>query len=100
MATMMVKSKDKTEAQAETSETKATKQNANTKMLRVSVDISPQFNERLSYLSGKLGISKAEVLKKAFVLLDAVVESTEDRSKKFGIANKDQTLETEFIGLW
>ena len=89
-----------TKGHIETSEIRGVRPNAHTKMLRVSVDISPQFNDRLSHLSDKLCVSKAEFLKRAFLLLDATVEATEDKSKKFGIANKDQTLETEFIGLW
>jgi predicted transcriptional regulator len=70
-----------------------------TKKVKLSLEISPELNEVLDLLVEKnAGSTKSEVLRKAIALMQVAVEARE-QGKKIGIANKDQPLGTELIGI-
>lgn len=66
--------------------------------VRLSLDISPELNELLESLADSIGGTKSEVLRKAIALMEVAVEAKR-QGKKFGIAEKNQTLTTEIIGI-
>jgi predicted transcriptional regulator len=66
--------------------------------IRLSLDISPEANTLLEELAEKIGGTKSEVLRKAIALMEVAVEAKR-QGKKFGIAERDQPLATEIIGL-
>jgi len=66
--------------------------------IRVSLDVSPELFSTLENLSGKTHASKADVLRRAIALMQVAVEAKE-QGKKVGVADKDQPLSTEFIGI-
>lgn len=66
--------------------------------VRLSLDISPELNELLDRLAATIGGTKSDVLRKAIALMEVAVEAKR-QGKKFGIAEKDQPLATEIIGL-
>lgn len=66
--------------------------------VRLSLDISPELNELLADLASKMGGSKSDVLRKAIALMEVAVEAKR-QGKKFGIAEKDQQLATEIVGI-
>lgn len=66
--------------------------------VRLSLDISPELNELLETLATTTGGTKSDVLRKAIALMEVAVEAKR-QGKKFGIAEKDQPLATEIIGV-
>lgn len=66
--------------------------------VRLSLDISPELNVLLEELAVAIGGTKSEVLRKAIALMEVMVEAKR-QGKKFGIAEKDQPLATEIIGI-
>ena len=66
--------------------------------VRLSLDISPELNSLLEQLAVSIGGTKSEVLRKAIALMEVMVEAKK-QGKKFGIAEKDQPLATEIIGI-
>ncbi len=66
--------------------------------VRLSLDISPELNTLLEQLADKTGGTKSDVLRKAISLMEVAVEAKR-QGKKFGIAERDQQLSTEIIGL-
>lgn len=66
--------------------------------VRLSLDISPELNTLLEQLANTTGGTKSEVLRKAISLMEVAVEAKR-QGKKFGIAERDQQLSTEIIGL-
>jgi len=66
--------------------------------VRLSLDISPELNALLERLATTTGGTKSDVLRKAIALMEVVVEAKR-QGKKFGIAEKDQPLATEIVGL-
>jgi len=66
--------------------------------VRLSLDISVEANALLEQLAEQIGGTKSEVLRKAIALMEVAVEAKR-QGKKFGIADKDQELRTEIIGL-
>lgn len=66
--------------------------------VRLSLDISPELNSLLEQLAADIGGTKSEVLRKAIALMQVAVEAKK-QGKKFGIAEKDQPLATEIIGI-
>lgn len=66
--------------------------------VRLSLDISPEANELLERLAAQIGGTKSDVLRKAIVLMEVAIQAKRD-GKKFGIADKDQQLATEIVGL-
>ncbi|HEV7858499.1 MAG TPA: ribbon-helix-helix domain-containing protein [Pyrinomonadaceae bacterium] len=83
--------------QAAKNKTRGSPKNEKEKV-RLSLDISPELNELLEQLAGWTGSTKSEVLRKAIALMEVAVEAKR-QGKKFGIAEKDQQLSTEIIGL-
>lgn len=66
--------------------------------VRLSLDISPEMNELIAQLAERTGSTKSEVLRKAIVLMEVAVDAKR-QGKKFGIAEKDQQLATEIVGI-
>jgi predicted transcriptional regulator len=66
--------------------------------VRLSLDISPELNALLEQLAIAIGGTKSEVLRKAIALMEVMVEAKK-QGKKLGIAEKDQPLATEIIGI-
>lgn len=66
--------------------------------VRLSLDISPELNTLLEQLAASTGSTKSEVLRKAIALMEVAVEAKR-QGKKLGIAERDQQLTTEIIGL-
>jgi predicted transcriptional regulator len=70
----------------------------NPKSIRLSLEVSPQMNEKLEELADKLHGSKSDVLRKAIALIEVAVRAKEE-GKKFGVAAPGQELATEVVGL-
>lgn len=66
--------------------------------VRLSLDVSPEANELLERLAAQIGGTKSDVLRKAIALIEIAVDAKR-QGKKFGIAEKDQQLATEIVGL-
>ncbi len=66
--------------------------------VRLSLDISPELNELLEQLATTTGGTKSDVLRKAIALMEVAVDAKR-RGLKLGLAEKDQPLTTEIIGL-
>jgi predicted transcriptional regulator len=66
--------------------------------VRLSLDISPELNALLESLAAKTGGTKSDVLRKAIALMEVAVDGKR-RGLKLGLAEKDQPLATEIIGL-
>jgi predicted transcriptional regulator len=64
----------------------------------LSLDISPELNDLLNDLAAKMGGTKSDVLRKAIALMEIAVDAKR-QGKKFGIAEKDQQLATEIVGI-
>jgi Arc/MetJ-type ribon-helix-helix transcriptional regulator len=74
-------------------------ENLSSSKSKLSLEISPQLNQALEILVQKqAGSSKSEVIRKAIALMQVAVEARE-QGKKIGIAEKDQPLATELIGI-
>ena len=69
-----------------------------TERVRLSLAVSPELDNLLQTLADKTGTSKSEVLRKAIVLMEVAVNAKEE-GKKFGVAEKDQPLAKEIVGL-
>ncbi len=78
--------------------TKARGQPSERGKVRLSSDISPELNSLLEDMAADIGGTKSEVLRKAIALMQVAVEAKK-QGKKFGIAEKDQPLATEIIGI-
>lgn len=70
----------------------------NGQKIRVSLDISPQLYEKLQALALELDGTKSDVLRKSLVLLDVAVEARKN-GKKLGLADSNNQLTTEIIGI-
>lgn len=66
--------------------------------VRLSLDVSPELYTLLESLATTTGGTKSEVLRKAIALMEVAVDAKR-QGKKFGIAEKDQQLATEIIGI-
>lgn len=66
--------------------------------VRLSLDISPELNALLEQLASATGGTKSDVLRKAIALMEVAVDAKR-RGLKLGLAEKDQPLTTEIIGL-
>lgn len=66
--------------------------------VRLSLDISPELNALLESLAAATGGTKSDVLRKAIALMEVAVDAKR-RGLKLGLAEKDQPLVTEIIGL-
>lgn len=66
--------------------------------VRLSLDVSLELNQTLEDLAEKIGGTKSEVLRKAIALMEVMVEAKQ-QGKRVGIADKDQPLATEIVGI-
>ena len=66
--------------------------------VRLSLDISPELNTLLEEIASKTGGTKSDVLRKAIALMEVAVDGKR-RGLKLGLADKDQPLATEIVGL-
>lgn len=66
--------------------------------VRLSLDISPELYDLLVSLAAKSGTTKSDVMRRAITLMEVVVDAKR-QGKRFGIADKDQPLATEIIGI-
>jgi predicted transcriptional regulator len=66
--------------------------------VRLSLDISRELNDLLEQLAVRTGGTKSDVLRKAIALMEVAVDGKR-RGLKLGLADKDQQLTTEIIGL-
>lgn len=66
--------------------------------VRLSLIVSPELNDTLNELAEKLGGTKSEVLRRSIALMEVMVDAKE-QGKKIGIADKDQPLAIEIIGI-
>jgi len=66
--------------------------------IRLSLEVSPELNNTLEDLALKIGATKSDVLRRAIVLMEVAVEAKE-RGQKLGIADKNQPLATEIVGI-
>jgi hypothetical protein len=66
--------------------------------IRLSLDISPEANDLLESLAASIGGTKSEVLRKGIALMQVAIDAKR-QGKKFGIAEKDQSLATEIVGI-
>lgn len=66
--------------------------------VRLSLDVSQELNELLQTLSDEIDGSKSDVLRKGIVLMEVLVNARK-QGRKFGVAEKDQVLVTEIVGL-
>ncbi len=66
--------------------------------VRLSLEVSPELNDKLDELSDKIHGSKSDVLRRAVALMDIAVRAR-DEGHKLGIADRSQPLLTEIIGI-
>jgi predicted transcriptional regulator len=67
-------------------------------MIRLSLELSPEADALLGVLAEKIGGTKSDVFRKAIVLFQLAVEARR-QGKKIGIAEKDQPLFAEIVGI-
>ena len=67
-------------------------------VIRLSLAVSPELNERLEQLAAAGHTSKSEILRKAIALFDVVAEAKSEK-KRFGILDQDKRLVTEIVGI-
>ena len=68
------------------------------KVVRMSLELSPEANALLEQLAEDIHGSKSEVLRRALALMEVAVRARKE-GHPFGIANKGQKLATEVIGI-
>ncbi len=66
--------------------------------VRLTVDVSPDVYQKIGDIADRLHTSKGDVLRKGLAYMEVAVEAKE-QGKKFGVAESDQILTTEIIGL-
>ncbi|MBE7527290.1 ribbon-helix-helix protein, CopG family [Nitrosomonas sp.] len=70
----------------------------NKETVRLSLNISPELNERLEQLASAGHTTKTEVLRKAIALYDVVAEAKTEK-KKLGILDQNKQLLVEIVGI-
>ncbi|MGE5655095.1 MAG: DNA-binding protein [Actinomycetota bacterium] len=66
--------------------------------VRLNFVVSSDINETLEDLAQKTGGTKTEVFRRAIALMDLIVDAKQ-QGKRVGIAQKDQPLDTEIVGI-
>ncbi|MEH2252159.1 DNA-binding protein [Nostoc sp.] len=66
--------------------------------IQINLDLSPELYETLNNLAQQINGDNTEVLLKAIALLEVAVEAKQ-KGKYIWIADDDQNLETEIIGI-
>jgi predicted transcriptional regulator len=69
-----------------------------TQRIQINLDLSPELYETLNKLAQQISGDHAEVVLKAIALLEVAVEAKQ-KGKHFWIADENQNLETEVIGI-
>jgi predicted transcriptional regulator len=67
-------------------------------IVRLSLAVSPELNDRLEQLASSGHTTKSEILRKAIALFDVVAEAKTER-KRFGILDQNKQLVTEIVGI-
>lgn len=86
-----------TSARAEPVEIPSAARRAKAKV-RLSADISPELYDKLTELSEEMNVTKSDVLRRAIALVDVALQAKK-AGKKFGVAEKNQPLTTEIVGV-
>lgn len=71
---------------------------ADRERVRLSLDLSPELNRLLEDLAVAIDGTKSDVLRKGIVLMELAVKAKR-QGRKLGIAESDQPLVTEIVGL-
>lgn len=66
--------------------------------VRISLDISPELNEKLQTMARDIHGTKSDVLRKSLALMEVALQATKE-GKKFGAAEHSDQLTTEVVGL-
>ncbi len=66
--------------------------------VRLTVDVSPELNTLIEELARSSHTSKSDILRRSIALMD-FAQKAKREGKKVGVANKDQDLATEVIGI-
>ncbi|WP_375512063.1 DNA-binding protein [uncultured Nostoc sp.] len=66
--------------------------------IKINLDLSPEVYETLNNLAQQINGDNAEVLLKAIALLEVAVEAKQ-KGKHIWVADDNQNLETEIIGI-
>ena len=66
--------------------------------IRLTVDINSRLNDILTKLSNETGTSKSEIFRRAVALFD-VAHEARNEGKHIGIADDQNKLDREFIGI-
>ncbi|NDJ21921.1 DNA-binding protein [Nostoc sp. B(2019)] len=69
-----------------------------TQRIQINLDLSPELHETLNKLAQQINGDNAEVLLKAIALMEVAVEAKQ-KGKHLWIADENQNLETEVIGI-
>jgi predicted transcriptional regulator len=70
----------------------------NKEVIRLSLSLSPELNERLEELALSGCTTKTEILRKAIALYDVVSEAKTEK-KRLGILDQNKHLLTEIVGI-
>ena len=68
------------------------------KRIRTSFDITPAMDETISEIAEELGITKAEVFRRAIALMDLSVEASKS-GQHIGFTDKMEDLKTVVAGI-
>lgn len=71
---------------------------SNKDLIRLSLSVSPELNERLEQLATSGCTTKTEILRKAIALYDIAAEAKTEK-KRLGILDQNKNLLTEIVGL-
>ena len=66
--------------------------------VRLSFEITPELNEELQEMANEVGSTKTEVFKRAIALMRVAVDAKR-QGKRIGVAERDQPLATEIVGI-
>ncbi|MFN6568054.1 DNA-binding protein [Dendronalium sp. ChiSLP03b] len=69
-----------------------------TERIKINLDLSPELYETLNDIAQKINGDNAEVLLKAIALMEVAVEAKQT-GKHIWIADENQNLETEVVGI-
>lgn len=72
--------------------------NGNGEKVHVRLEITPALDAKLNELAGKIGGTPGDVLSRAIALMDVAVEANR-QGKRIGIADDDQPLAAEIVGI-
>jgi len=67
-------------------------------MIRLSLQITADLNERLEAIARETGGTKSDVLRRAFALME-VAHRGRKEGKRLGFAKSESVLETEIVGI-